>query len=522
MGNITRDLIKQYQHPRIKLEVGSVTIYETDISGNSFSYRSGTGSGAFAPGGCVISSCNFTLNNRNGSYTNLFPDGTRIVVYIGYGPTAATATYDKLCTVYAYGATKRNTTIAVKCYDKLRAADKTTWKSFAFPMTVSQIISSAAADAGITVGTLPAAGGDISVDLRDEDGNQPDLNMTCRQAIAAALLISGNFGRMTADDTLYCGWYGSDAGISVSTSWLRDYSVTDSMAYTGVQVYGQAVTGSDTRLYKLSSGQFVTEANCAAIQARLYAALVGIPVCQADLRMICDPNITAGMIVELTYPQAGSVITSRIPITSVSIKGSMAADYSCDAITADEADDLRASSEKTTEDVASGEYATKDYVDNAIAGAGGGSGGSGDTMTVFVPKLDTTYSSGVTIGILTANGFEQKTVTSGGISEQIITVPSLDAVQAYAKAAGKSLNSVYFDVELRAAMGSYVGTATLRARWYKDDYTLAFEAGGLMVPIHSYSNISGLAVCLFTFKGGNKYRLRRGAGTAATSGWGWI
>ena len=145
MGNITRELIKQYQHPRIKLEVGSVTIYETDISGNSFSYRSGTGSGAFAPGGCVISSCNFTLNNRNGAYTNLFPDGTRIVVYIGYGPTAATATYDKLCTVYAYGATKRNTTIAVKCYDKLRAADKKPWKSFNFPMTVSQIISSAAA-----------------------------------------------------------------------------------------------------------------------------------------------------------------------------------------------------------------------------------------------------------------------------------------------------------------------------------------------------------------------------------------
>lgn len=519
MGNITRDLIKQYQHPRIKLEVGAVTIYETDISGNSFSYRSGTGSGAFAPGGCVISSCNFTLNNRNGAYTNLFPDGTRIVVYIGYGPTAATATYDKLCTVYAYGATKRNTTIAVKCYDKLRAADKTTWKSFSFPMTVSQIISSAAADAGITVGTLPAAGGDISVDLRDEDGNQPELNMTCRQAIAAALLISGNFGRMTADDTLYCGWYGSDAGISVSTSWLRDYSVTDSMAYTGVQVYGQAVTGSDTRLYKLSSGQFVTEANCAAIQARLYAALVGIPVCQADLRMICDPNITAGMIVELTYPQAGSVITSRIPITSVSIKGSMAADYSCDAITADEADDLRASSEKTTEDVASGEYATKDYVDNAIAGAGGGSGGDSGTVTICIPvRSFKKNNSGMTAG----NGtVEAVTFTSGGISAQIISIPSREEVERYAEKQGTTYDHIFFPVHMRATLDTYSGYVTMQCN-YNDRTTAGdriYFKNGMFI---GYSLSSGFVQASSAFALSGSGCLRRDkANYPKTDGWYW-
>lgn len=459
---ITRDMIKRYQHPRIKIIAGSVEIYEGDIK--SFSFRSGTGSGAFSPGGCVIASCNFTVLNPDGRYSGLFADGAEVQVYVGYGRTASTATYDLLCTVYAYGSTIRMSSIAVKCYDGLRKADKTKWTTYTFPMTANQIIESAAAEAGITIGSLPANGGDIPVDLRDDEGQQPELSMTCRQAIAAALLISGNYGRMTADGRLQCGWYTDQADVSVETSWLLDYTVTDSQAYTGVQVYGQEITGSDSRLYKLSSGQFITEANCAAIQARLYEALVGLPVCEATVKMILDPNIPAGVMLDVTYPQAGSSVTARIPITSVSVHGGMSATYSCDAITADEADDLRAPEQGTVEDVANGDYATKDYVDEAIKNSqgGGGSGGDSAMTIIYVPLRTISYGDNTVGLVVKESGVELVTDASKAntVVEQYVAVPTY-------KALGYTGNE--FTVVLRVSVANkYFGSVAFLAKWLSD------------------------------------------------------
>ena len=459
---ITRDMIKRYQHPRIKIIAGVAEIYEGDIK--SFSFRAGTGSGAFAPGGCVIASCNFTVINPDGRYSGLFVDGAEVQVYVGYGRTAATATYDLLCTVYAYGSTIRMSSIAVKCYDGLRKADKTKWTTYTFPMTANQIIESAAAEAGITIGSLPANGGDIPVDLRDDEGQQPELSMTCRQAIAAALLISGNYGRMTADGRLQCGWYTDQADVSVETSWLLDYTVTDSQAYTGVQVYGQEITGSDSRLYKLSSGQFITEANCAAIQARLYEALVGLPVCEATVQMILDPTIPAGVMLAVTYPQAGSSVTARIPITSVSVHGGMSATYSCDAITADEADDLRAPEQGTVEDVANGDYATKDYVDEAIKNSqgGGGSGGDSAMTIIYVPLRTISYGDNTVGLVVKESGVELVTDASKAntVVEQYVAVPTYKAL-GYA--------SSEFTVTLRVSVANkYFGYASFVAKWLSD------------------------------------------------------
>lgn len=441
MPNITDQLIAQYQHPRIKLVVGGTTIYEDDIASGSFCYRGGTtGGGAFAPGGCVISSCSFTVYNRTGSYTSTFAEGTQVQVYIGYGATPATASYDLLCTVYVAEATKRTYKIAVTCYDKLRDADKEKWTSYNFPMTVNQIISSAAGDAGITVSQLPTSGGSISVDLRDDDGNQPDLSMTCRQAISQALLISGNYGHMTPAGLLYCGWYGSTVDKVIQTSWIFDYNVTDAQDYTGVQVYGQTPTGTTTRLYVLSSGKFITEANCASIQARLYSALVGMSIRKGTFTVACNPNVKPGQIVQATVPMAGSNVTMTIPLTSVVIKGSLKATYSAEAISADQADDLRSDG-----------LVTKDDVDKAIEDATKGATGqiislpgvrvicakSGDTEVLghydgFTAELDQWQQTGAvwtnrniagraTNDITVLAGIEILNVT---FPEQKITVPA--------------------------------------------------------------------------------------------------
>lgn len=468
---ITEAMIEQYQHPRIKMKVGSVTLYEDDIVSGSFSYKCGTSAGgAFAPGGCVIGACSFTVYNRDGSYTNIFADDTEIEVYIGYGASSKTATYDLLCTVYVADVTKRNYKIQVKAYDKLRNADKKKWSDFAFPMTVNQIISSAASQANINVAQLPTAGGSISVDLRDEDGNQPELSMTCRQAIAQALLISGNYGYMTANGNLYCGWYTSTP-VTINPNRLMDYSISDAQDYTGVQVYGQTVTGSETRLYVLSSGQFMNEKNCAAIQSRLYDALVGVDVRTGSFTCICNPNIRPGQTITLTMPQAGSQITVTVPLMSMTVKGSCKATYSSETVSADEADDLRAKQDKIAEDVARGNYATKKYVDDAIKGGGGGGNGS---ETILISAVATyPFASnwkGAADGIICeAGAISQGHPYNIGIPLQSISVPSHDAVLALASANSKKIEDIYFPITLSVngdeMYGQFQGTA------YWDDKT---------------------------------------------------
>ena len=372
----TEATIKQYQHPRIKLVVGgtseivfpappTTTIYEPDIVSGSFSYKTGTSSGgAFGPGGCVTASISFAVRNKTGEYSDLFVEDTKVRVYFGYGATYETAEYELIGYFYVTDVKKQNQKISVQAFDWLRKADKIKWTVYEFPMTVRQIINAAARQAGIGHIVYPTDGGTISVDLRDSDGNQPTLNLTCRQAIAAALEISGNYAYVSiaSDDyeQLNCGWYPRTADATLTASWLRDYTIKDSRAYTGVQVFGQAISGTSERLFVMSSATFLTDANKADVQARLYDALVGLSVCEANISAVYNPNIRPGQVLSMTFPQAGSTRTITTPITSISINGGMVATYSSEDINADEADDLREDGK---------DYATKDYVNSAIAGA---------------------------------------------------------------------------------------------------------------------------------------------------------
>lgn len=377
MMAITEAMIRQYQHPRIKIVIGALTLYEDDMVSGSFAYKAGVSAGgAFAPGGCVISSCSFSVYNKDGSLSNTFTENAQVTVYIGYGATNASATYDKLCTMFVANVKKRNYRLTIQCFDKLRAADKHKWTAVTFPSTVNTIIQSAATQAGIQVNQYPTAGGGIQVDLRDSDGNQPTLDITCRQALSEALLISGNYGYLNADGQLVCGWYSNSADEVLDADFLFDFSYENEQTYTGVQVYGQTPTGSTTRLYVLSSATFLNDVNKVDVQSRLAAALMNKPIMTADVTAVCNPNIKQGMILQVPHPEAGVWQNDNVYIMDLSIAGGFLAKYSSETISADEADDLRKSEKKTTEDVAKGDYPTKEEmeeaIDEAIAGGGGG------------------------------------------------------------------------------------------------------------------------------------------------------
>lgn len=473
----TEATIKQYQHPRIKLVVGgtseivfpappTTTIYEPDIVSGSFSYKTGTSSGgAFGPGGCVTASISFAVRNKTGEYSDLFVEDTKVRVYFGYGATYDTAEYELIGYFYVTDVKKQNQKISVQAFDWLRKADKIKWTFYEFPMTVRDIIHTAASQAGIGYIVGPTDGGTISVDLRDSDGNQPTLNLTCRQAIAAALEISGNYAYVSISSNGYeqlnCGWYPRTADATLTASWLRDYTIKDSRAYTGVQVFGQAISGTSERLFVMSSATFLTDANKADVQARLYDALVGLSVCEANISAVYNPNIRPGQVLSMTFPQAGSTRTITTPITSISIKGGMVATYSSEDINADEADDLREDGK---------DYATIDYVNSAVAGASNRDIVSIDVAQALFSNNDEyvlpspleialVHSSIFTNG--TSSEFVKAYAGAGGTESfpiswgrQIIQVPTYQSCLADAQRLGKTIAKITFPVSIRLFSGA--------------------------------------------------------------------
>lgn len=348
--------IAKYPHPYIRLVVNGTTITADDIVAGSFSYKGGASSGgSLEPGGCIVGSIGFAVYNYDSKYSNIVTEGASVKAYIGYGQTMKTATYALIATGTIAEWNIKRGTISVTAYDNLRQADKIMWTNWSFPMTVSEIIESAANEAGISVASLPSSGGSISVDLRtiNEDGTytDPTISMTCRQAISEALKLSGNFGYCNASGVLKCGWFswGTTAATIEDTF---SASFTGAREYTGVQVGTRETLGTAEYLFALSSNNFLTDDNAADVETRLYDALVGYSFDCGGAGIIQNPNIEPGDIVTLVTPMG----TKVVPVTAITLKGSMVEQISCEATSYDEAEDERddASNESLAEQIYDG------------------------------------------------------------------------------------------------------------------------------------------------------------------------
>lgn len=333
--------IAKYPHPYIKLSVSGTTIMADDVVAGSFSYKGGASSGgSLEPGGCIIGSIGFAVYNYDGKYSDIVKEGAIVTAYIGYGQSMDSAAYRQIARgIIAEWNIKRGT-ISVTAYDYLRKADKKMWTKWSFPMTVSEIIQSAAQQAGIGIASLPSEGGSISVDLRtlNEDGtySDPTISMTCRQAISEALKLSGNFGYCGANGALKCGWF--NWGTSAKT--IEDTfsaSFAGARSYTGVQVGTRDVKGTSDYLFALSSNNFLTDDNAEEVESRLYDALVGYSFDCGSAGIIQNPNIEPGDVITLVTPMG----TKTVPITAITLKGSMVEQISCEATSYDEAEDER-------------------------------------------------------------------------------------------------------------------------------------------------------------------------------------
>lgn len=337
--------IKKYQHPLIRLKIGGTdgtTIDGDHIMAGSVSYKGGASSGgSLEPGGCIVGSLTFALYNYDNEYTDLITSGAQVDFYIGYGIPGVNAKYVRAARCYISEWTHKRGSITVTAYDALRKADKTKWTTWSFPMTVSSIIRTAANEAGFTVtGLSNMAGGSISVDLRtlNEDGTytDPDISMTCRQAISEALKLSGNFGYCNQNGALTVGWFDWDnPALTIEDTFSASFA--GARSYTGVQVGTNPVSGTSEYLYALGSNSFLTDDNAAAVEARLVTALVGHTFDCGSAGILQNPNLVPGDVVILQTPMGDKTV----PITSITLKGSMIENISCEAQSYDEAEDER-------------------------------------------------------------------------------------------------------------------------------------------------------------------------------------
>ena len=350
-GNITDELIETWGHPRIRLDIDGTSIYESDIGANSFSLRGGCSSGgALAPGGCVTASCSFTLMNFDGIFNSLsiVPD-EKVEVYCGFGEKAETTQYDKIATVYIADISRKKNIISCVCYDGLRKGDSINFVRDSLNMTVSQIISEAAQEAGISVGQLPSVGGDIQVNLPD------GCSMTCRQAIMYALELSGNFGYMDANDQLVCKWFDFTPVMTVPSGDYIGAEFYEATGYTGVQVEGGEISGTLPYIYVLSGNPFVTTDNLSAVTSRLYTALVGADFNAGSVTIYCDPRLEPGDTVAVTYVDGtGTDSIKKVPVTSYTLKASMGMTLQCESQTADQIVDQRSTQGTINDEVEQG------------------------------------------------------------------------------------------------------------------------------------------------------------------------
>jgi hypothetical protein len=360
-ATITTQTIENYKHPWIALDIGTNRIYADQIAPGSFVYRGGCG-GGFAPGGCETASCSFTLANFNGMNEGLpLGENQEIIVNVGYGDDPATAQYMKFATVYLASLARSRNVFNCICYDKLHEADKTTFTYTDLNSTVNGVIQAAAAAAGITIGQLPADGGSIPIVLTG------DGEMTCRQAIAYALEISGNFGYCNQDGELVCRWFDYNSVRTYTDYQAAEYS--EAIGYTGVQV-GDVTQGIDPNYYVVSGNPFVTEDNKAAIASRLYGILVGSVFKPGSVGVLADPRLDPGDCITVPYYMPGGTTpTYIVPVASMTFKSSMVESISCSLATSDVIQDLRQTVSKKAENSVTREEMEK-YVDEH----GGGSG----------------------------------------------------------------------------------------------------------------------------------------------------
>lgn len=375
-------MITTYQHPRVLLMIGNSTIFEDEIGANSFIYRGGCG-GSFAPGGCETASCSFTISNFGGINDGLpLNDMAEVQIYIGYGETPETSTYDKFATVYLSDIKQLKNVFNCVGYDKLHEADKSNISFTAgTSTTVNDIIRDAAAASGITVAQYPSVGGNIAVDISS------DLSMTCRQAISHALEISGNVGFCNASGELVCKWFDTSSPAKTFTDYANaEYSQVS--GYTGITV-GETTIGADPNLYVVSGNPFVSANNEAAIANRLYDILVVSGISYGGVGVLADPHIEPADVIQVPFFRSdGTTDTRLVPVADLTFKNSLILNISCNISTTDEATDLRQTIDQKAENSVTREEMEK-YVDEH--------GGSGDYIathsgigynTQFIGNID--------------------------------------------------------------------------------------------------------------------------------------
>lgn len=281
------------------------------VQGGSSLKEAVTDGQTLAPGTAVMRELDAVLYDKGGKFAGVTWKGASIALTVsarGGKTTASRGVY------YVATHTRTAGKITVRAYDKMKILEQE-YVTDTLPETVSALVSSIAAAAGLTVSGLPDAVGALTVPAVSGQ-------ITKRQALANIAQMAGKWCRVDGS-VLTFDWFNFDTTYAMPALFSHSYHTADT-TYTGATVTGSsssvsasAGTTTDASTTYDASNEFLTTADGAALAAGNVSAAVCHTFRAGSLSVLSWPAIEAGDILTGTDDTGAAIV---VPVMQMTLK----------------------------------------------------------------------------------------------------------------------------------------------------------------------------------------------------------
>lgn len=281
------------------------------VQGGSSLKEAVTDGQTLAPGTAVMRELDAVLYDKGGKFAGVTWKGASIALTVSSRDGKTTAPRG----VY-YVATHTRTAgrITVRAYDKMKILEQE-YVTDTLPETVSALVSSIAAAAGLTVSGLPDAVGALTVPAVSGQ-------ITKRQALANIAQMAGKWCRVDGS-VLTFDWFNFGTTYAMPALFSHSYHTADT-TYTGATVSGSsssvsasAGTTTDANTTYDASNEFLTAAEGAALAAGNVSTAVCHTFRAGSVSALAWPAMAAGDVLTGTDDTGAAII---YPVMQMTLK----------------------------------------------------------------------------------------------------------------------------------------------------------------------------------------------------------
>lgn len=315
-----------------------------DIWADSLSISEATSSDStFDVGSAVISGFNFSLNNFDGTYTDIDFSGATVAP-VFYYTIDGTAEYLSRGVYYVASHRTSGNIIQITSLDAMKFLDNAD-TTITYPITVQSLVETLCTASGITLATTTIPNG--SFEIPDPSENTSE-SFTDRQKLSYACQLIGCYAKINELGYLEVAWYDFDNPVSITSTFDGKSLFTDTIEVTGVYIEVSTDTdttgtlyGTDDRVINVTQNPYVTSDNMATVYANISANIFEKTFRPGTLPVLANPCLQAGDVLQVTDNITGNVYL--LPVTSLTYNKTLIENAIC-TFEEKEESDLRPSS----------------------------------------------------------------------------------------------------------------------------------------------------------------------------------